>query len=312
MAGWAIKIFDGDLGAGARMGLELARERGAGVEVALYAGQGFPKDVEDRLREMSIERPGSVALHASHGAVALADWIGQSWSWEAYQEALGVSFGQAHGSSASRLTPEAFRLAGELAWARSVGARSVVIHLERAVGPLGESWWKSQDPARLAQLSAPALRAARGLGARLVLEKTFESREWFDAFYQRAFELGLSSSLGFAFDLGHSRVWEPEPLGGWLDSMSRWKIQGFELHFHLHGNPGDFDRHATLAEAQAQGWLDPDPKWAPDGALPELERIVSEFGEGSMLVLENSTDQAREALGWAELALGASGARKAA
>ena len=300
---WAIKIFD-DMGEGELMEfLDLAGERAAGVEVALYGAKGFSGDARARLRQMSAKNPGSTAMHLSHQKLALSDLMAQAWTWEAFEEALGAGLDFAS-KAPSRLSPEAKTLATEAAWARELGIQKAVIHLDRGLSREGELWWKSRDPAKIARELAPALRAAQGLGILLHMEKTFESRPWLMAFYEAAQAQGLGGALGFVFDMGHSRVWEREPLGGWIDWMLGLRDAGVSLHFHLHGNPGDRDRHASLPEAHARGWLDPDPQWAPKGAMVELERIEREFGADSMLLLENHTRDAREALGWAQLALG--------
>ena len=123
------------------------------------------------------------------------------------------------------------------------------------------------------------------------------------AFYEKLFELGAAPRFGFAFDLGHSRVWEPEPLEGWMRMIADLDVCGFGLHFHLHGNEGKVYSHTTLGQAQAAGWLDPDPLWAPSGVMPILRQIQELYEHRAMLVLETSTHEAWENLGWVELAM---------
>ena len=113
----------------------------------------------------------------------------------------------------------------------------------------------------------------------------------------------MAHTFGFTFDIGHSRLWEVSTLSQWMETIARIDSMEFGLHFHLHGNPGDTDRHDTLALAQSMGWLDQDPAWAPDGALPVLKDIARLYEHKALLVLETSPEHARENLGWVELAI---------
>lgn len=304
---WAIKIFD-DEGEAANLELlRLASEWGAGVEVALYGSVGLGQAVDKALRErFAPQKEHALGLHLPHGTVSLRDLSEQDWGpralWEAADETWpgrGPLFEAPKEGSA--LSAQALRLAQEASWARSVGCLEAVIHLDRGNG--ADERWRQSDPAAMARSCSGAIQAASALGLRLHLEKTYESRAWLEAFYQEAADLGLADHFGFTLDLGHTRVWEREPLELWMQWIAKLDAQGFGLHFHLHGNPGDTDRHDTLCHSQAMGWLDPDPQWAPAGAMPIVKEIARLYESKALLVLENSTAQARENLGWVELAI---------
>lgn len=303
---WSIKIFDGEPEPLNLAALELARAAGAGVEVALYASRGFSPRVDSELALLG-GQPHALGLHLAHAKTSLIELAARPWgrreaeaarSWGERADRLAASEG-------SGLSPGAARMAAEAGWARSLGLPGklpAVIHMDRG-SQSDAAAWRGLEPGEFAARALPAIDAAWELGLRLHMEKTYESRAWLGAFYEALFELGAAERFGFAFDLGHSRVWEREPLGGWMGMIERVDELGFGLHFHLHGNEGGRDSHDTLGKAQAMGWLDPDPEWAPEGAMPILRRIQELYERRAMLVLENSTHEAWENIGWVELAM---------
>lgn len=304
---WAIKLFD-DEGEKANLALlKLASDWGAGVEIALYGSVGMGEAVDKALREDFAPLPRhGLGLHLPHGKLCVRDLSMQRWTSGAKEEAFGVQWPSSGAlfeapKEGSLLSAQAMRLAQEAAWARSVGCLEAVIHLDRGNG--AEEGWRRSDPEALARECRGAIQAASEMGLRLHMEKTYESREWLMAFYNEINRQGLASHFGFTLDLGHTRVWEREPLELWMEWIAELDGQGFGLHFHLHGNPGDTDRHDTLSHCQSMGWLDPDPEWAPNGALPIVKEIARLYENKALLVLENTTAQARENLGWVELAI---------
>lgn len=200
------------------------------------------------------------------------------------------------------LSDQVQALAREAGWAKGVGVHDAVLHFQRGENPDLASW-KSRDPTAYAARSAKAIDMASGLGLRIHMEKTFESRAWLDAFYAQIAAQGQASQFGFTFDLGHSRVWEREPLEAWMESIARFEALGFGLHFHLHGNEGNIDSHDTLGHAHALGWLDADAEWAPNGVMPVLMEIQRLYEDKALLVLETNCAYAAENLGWVELAM---------
>lgn len=304
---WAIKLFD-DEGEAANLALlKLASDWGAGVEIALYGSVGMGAAVDNVLRETFAPLPGhGLGLHLPHGMLCMRDLSAQLWTPDAKAEAIDISWPASGAlfeapSEGSLLSAQAMRLAQEAAWARSVNCLEAVIHLDRGNG--AEDHWRRSDPEALARECRAAIQAASEMGLRLHMEKTYESREWLMAFYRELSRQGLAPHFGFTLDLGHTRVWEREPLELWMEWIAELDAQGFGLHFHLHGNPGDADRHDTLSHCQSMGWLDPDPQWAPNGALPIVKEIARLYEHKALLVLENTTAQARENLGWVELAI---------
>lgn len=303
---WAIKIFD-DRDEGYIGGLlDLAAKSKAGIECALYSHQGMPESVTKRLREEFASKPGHhLGLHLSHARTSLLEIVGQVWRPTALEAArrLGdrpqAMTAPLQGEDAL-LNPGAIRLAREAGWARSAGCVDAVIHMDRGHSDHAQAW-RSLDPKGYARESVPAIQAAWSLGLRLHLEKTYESRAWLHAYFLELAELDMACKFGFTFDIGHSRVWEREPLEGWMSSIAKFHALGFGLHFHLHSNPGDADRHDTLGLGQAMGWLDPDPQWAPNGAMPILAEINRLYEDKALLVLENSPEFAQENLGWVDL-----------
>lgn len=305
---WAIKIFDDASEEFNHSMLDLAKGWGAGIECALYHDRGMHPSVDRRLREEFAGNPShALGLHLAHSQVSLSDLAQQGWGAAELGAARAVGeraspMTAPAGGEVGILSPAAIRLGREAGWARAAGARDAVIHFDRS-GPSFVERWRSLDPRSAAESCAPAIEAAWALGLRLHLEKTYESREWLDAFFARVAEMGLARKFGFTFDIGHSRVWERSPLEGWMASVARFDALGFGLHFHLHGNPGDADRHDTLGKAQAMGWLDPDPSWAPHGAMGVLASIQELYERKALLVLETGPEHAKENLGWVELAL---------
>lgn len=305
---WAIKIFD-DGGEEFNLGmLDLARQWGAGIECALYADRGMGAAVDARLKSEFAGRPErALGLHLSHSKLSLLELSGQAWGPLQMEAAMAARerpdpMVAPAGVGALLLSGAALRLAREAGWARGSGARDAVVHFERGGGS-GNGEWSSLDPGACAKACRDVIDAADALGLRLHLEKTYESRAWLDAFFKQVAAQGQARKFGFTFDLGHSRVWEREPLAGWMESIARFDALGFGLHFHLHGNAGDADRHETLGFAQSMGWLDPDPEWAPEGAMPILREIQRLYENKALLVLETGPERARENLGWVELAM---------
>jgi hypothetical protein len=308
---WAIKIFDDASEGELHRLLDLALKRGAGIECALYHSAGFPKSIDERLKaEFSGNPKHALGLHLPHAKLSLHELSVQRWGGR--EMLVAKELGErwipnpiaARGQEGDRILSDASaRLAKEAGWARKVGCRDAVIHLDR--GNMAESpKWRELDPKAFAAACVPAIEAAWALGLRLHLEKTYEPRAWLDAFFESLDKLGLAAKFGFTFDIGHSRVWEREPLGGWMESIARYSKMGFGLHFHLHGNQGDVDSHDTLCLAQASGWLDPVQDWAPAGVMPILFEIRRLYEYKALLVLETSSVHAEENLGWVELAFG--------
>jgi hypothetical protein len=304
---WAIKIFD-DGAEDFNLGmLDMAKKWGAGIECALYSDKGMPESVNARLKSEFANQAGhALGLHLSHSKLSLLELASQVW------DPLRLSLARRIASRADPmsaplepedafLSPAAIRLAREAGWAKGAGARDAVVHFERGGGGAGA--WHGLKPEACALACAPAIHAASDLGLRLHMEKTHESRAWLDAFFKQVEAQGQADQFGFTFDLGHSRVWEREPLEGWMESIAQYDAWGFGLHFHLHGNPGDADRHDTLSLAQSMGWLEPDPEWAPNGAMPILYEIQRLYEHKALLVLETGPERALENLGWVELAM---------
>lgn len=308
---WAIKIFDDATEQELNRLLDLANKRGAGIECALYHSKGFPPGIDERLRlEFSGHPNHALGLHLPHAKLSLVELAAQRWSGR--EMALAKELGErwmpnpivARSQEGDQiLSAASIRLAKEAGWARKVGCRDAVIHLDRGNMSV-EGKWRELSPVAFAASCAPAIEASWALGLRLHLEKTYETRAWLDEFFNAIAKLGLASKFGFTFDIGHSRVWEREPLGGWMNSIATYSKLGFGLHFHLHGNKGDVDSHDTLCLAQASGWLDPVADWAPSGVMPILSEIRRLYENKALLVLENSPEHAEENLGWVELAFG--------
>lgn len=305
---WAIKIFDDRDTKQNEQCLDLALEWGAGIECANYAGTGMGTNIEARLKNEFSKKPGhALGLHLSHAKIGLLDVVNQDWSTSnlARVKAIASRSNAMQAPSEdddSVLNTQAQALAREAGWANSVGVHDAVIHFQRGHDP-AKVIWRSLDPAKCASLCAPAIDMASALGLRLHLEKTFESRAWLDDFYLELSRQGQASQFGFTFDLGHSRIWEREPLEAWMESIARYEALGFGLHFHLHGNEGNMDSHDTLGHAQALGWLDADAEWAPHGVMPVLMEIQRLYEKKALLVLENNSEHAAENLGWVELAM---------
>lgn len=306
---WAIKIFDDRSEEFNGSILDVAKKWGAGIECALYNDQGMSPLINQRLKEEFSGDPcHALGLHLSHAKTSLMELIDQKWSPAAISKAFEI--GQRYAPMTAPMVPGdsevlsqgSIRIAKEAGWARGVGALDAVIHLGRGAS-LQKEAWNCLDPVALAKKAAPAIEACHELGLRLHLEKTYESRLWLLAFFDQVHAQGQADKFGFTLDIGHTRVWEREPLEHWMDSVARAHGQGFGLHFHLHGNPGDTDRHETLCKSQTLGWLDPDPEWAPNGALGVIKRIAELYENSALLVLENSPEHAQENLGWVELSV---------
>lgn len=307
---WAVKIFDDGSEEFNHSVLDLAAKWGAGIECAMYSSVGMHASVQERLaREFAGNPKHALGLHLPHSKVSMFDLQAQRWGGR--EMALAIEIGErrdpnpiaaAEQAGDEALSAPARRLAKEAGWCRWVGTRDAVVHLDRShCGD--DDRWRSLNPREYALKCVPAIEACWALGVRLHLEKTYESRAWLAEYFDEVAERGLAGKFGFTFDIGHSRVWEREPLEGWMAMIARLDKMGFGLHFHLHGNPGDADRHDTLGLAQSMGWLEPDPEWAPNGAMPVLAEIQRLYENKALLVLETSPDHAWENLGWVELAL---------
>jgi hypothetical protein len=307
---WAVKIFDDATEEFNHSVLDLAEKWGAGIECALYANKGMTKSVNERLASVFAGNPKhALGLHLPHSKVSMMGLQQQRWGGR--EMVVAMNIGDRHDPNPI-LAPErggdnllnlaARRLAREAGWCRVVKNRDAVIHLSRS--HCGEDeLWRGLNPREYARMCVPAIEASWALGVRLHLEKTHESLVWLAAYYDEVAACGLASKFGFTFDIGHSRVWERESLENWMAMIGKLDKMGFGLHFHLHGNPGDADRHDTLGLAQSMGWLEPDAEWAPRGAMPILAEIQRLYENKALLVLENSAVHAWENLGWVELAL---------
>lgn len=315
---WALKAFDGQLPGGEpQSAAELARtaeEWGAGLELALYAGEGFDEGQQKTIDEAvksaaSLGKGDACALHWFHKKVGLSQWIEQDQGGEAAIRLAAQAMPEL-GAEAWESGFEALRAGGcsatlaraaqEAAWGRRFGAKLAVLHVRAGDDP---EWWKSQDPKEWGRRSEFVFRQARELGMVAALEKTMESQAWLEALMGEAIKAMGASNVGFVWDLGHTRVWQRAPLESWEPTLLRWRDQGVRLHFHLHANDGIADRHETFSMAQAMGWMDPSEDWAREGLQKRLEWVQKEFEGSAMLVLEHSMDRAAEALGWVELAL---------
>ena len=304
---WAIKIFDDRGGMNNAGFLDLASRWGAGIECALYAGKGMGPNIDARLKDEFSSREHALGLHLNHSTMCLLDLAEHDWD-QAHLlqiQAMADRTESMVATSQERdciLSVPVQALAREAGWARSVGIRNAVLHFQRVEHPKGLSW-KVLDPTAYAIRCAPVFDMLSALGLRIHMEKTFESRSWLDAFYAQIARQGQSSQFGFTFDMGHSRIWEREPLEAWMESIARYEALGFGLHFHLHANAGQLDSHDTLSHGHAFGWLDVDTQWAPNGVMPVLREIQRLYEHKALLVLENNSDYAAENLGWVELAM---------
>lgn len=303
---WAIKIFD-DRGEQNAELLDLAGRWGAGIECALYAGKGMGTVIDARLNDEFAGDHHGLGLHLNHSILSLFDLAEHPWEPKHLLQARNM-----HLRSNAMLAPNEEKdallshqvqaFAREAGWARVVGVQDAVLHFQRGENP-DHAAWRSLNPTAYAERCAAAIDMASFLGLRLHMEKTFESRAWLDSFYAQIARQGQASQFGFTFDLGHSRVWEREPLEAWMDSIARYEALGFGLHFHLHGNEGEVDSHDTLGHAHALGWLDADSEWAPNGVMPVLMEIQRLYEDKALLVLETNCAYAAENLGWVELAM---------
>ena len=304
---WAIKIFDDRGGENNTEFLNLAKRWGAGIECALYAGKGMGQNIDTRLKNEFSGKEHAIGLHLNHSAMCILDLVEHDWSHEhvhqVHEMANRHEAIRAPGQKHDRLLSAPVQmLAREAGWASNVGIRDAVIHLQRVEHPVGLSW-RVLNPTAYAIRCARVIDMVSALGLRMHMEKTFESRAWLDSFYAQIARQGQAAQFGFTFDMGHSRIWEVEPLEAWMESIARYEALGFGLHFHLHANAGQLDSHDTLSHGHAFGWLDVDTQWAPNGVMPVLREIQRLYEHKALLVLENNSDYAAENLGWVELAM---------
>lgn len=169
----------------------------------------------------------------------------------------------------------------ELAYAAKVGIGPLVTHVSPSNRPATLS---PKDAARRSHCLAGACA-----GFTLCVENSYESLAWWKDYF------AARPAGGFTFDLGHSRIWpHGATLPDWVDFLTQLADQGVPLHFHLHINPGDQDRHAPFHVGAANGWLAPSP-WAPAGVPPVLERLAALPG---LHVLETGLIHASENMAW--------------
>ncbi len=232
-----------------------------GIEVGIYSPDKLSPDLEARIKNLRNE---TKVLHSNWREIGLGE--------------------------ISNRRPETLRhLENEMFASRRMGISKSIIHTYRNSNDTVRVIYP--DPKLAANQWADSALQMFDMGMRPLVEKTFESLPWLQAFYSEWHKLGIASKTGFCFDIGHSRVWHRVQLELWLDFTRSLRDQGFAIHFHIHGNAGDFDCHRPLHLAHEEGLLAPSKDWAPRGVLPWLRDAMREHPE-SLFTLESKTEYA--------------------
>ena len=226
-----------------------------GIEFGLCESFDLPENIVERVAALPVS---AKALHADRNAIGLE----------------GLSSGNVE--AVARVQAEA-RICKALAIDRAVVHSRVQVDRR----PHDES-----NPRASARVWAVGALCMANAGLTPLYEKTVESLNWFEEFFDEWDRLGLAPQTGFTLDIGHARVWQRTSLEHWLQFTQQLQARGFELHFHVHGNNGEADQHRALHLAWEEGLLAPSADYAPRGVLPWLGEAMAAH-PNALFTLEN-------------------------
>lgn len=239
-----------------------------GIEVGITSDDNLPGEIEQRLVRLPTE---AKVLHSHLREIGLAE------------------------ISAAR--PETMKhLESEMLACRRMGISASVVHTYRSQDDSVRTDYP--DPVAAARQWSDAALKMFAMGMLPLVEKTFEPLPWIESFFSEWHRMGIADRTGFCLDIGHSRVWHRTTLERWLEFTKRLRDQGFAIHFHIHGNGGDWDWHRPLHLAEEEGLLAPSQDWAPRGVLPWLRDAMREHPD-SLFTLENKVEFAVPAFNFA-------------